>query len=227
MTGPDRLLRFYRDCPADAREAAKQSYRRYHALTSAVADQLGLPRKTAAAVFSALSPNNNYIGNLRDMRRLLEAHVAGQDIGSFRVCTYHHNKRKAWSIARGEIQPEDALVAPKTRNFYLNIAFPDLCGPVTVDGHMYWAWMGGKGPVKSRVHTEAANVTPRLYHEIADAVRSISERRCLPHEMQAIVWQQFRRHHNVLGARQLELLPSDAFAVGLPPENFLDLQVGV
>lgn len=209
--------------PAEIQEG-RAAYWRYHRLCSQVAERNGFSSIVGAAVFSALSPNNDYLGNLRDMRRLLEARSQGMDTGDFRVSTYGQNKLKAWRIACGAA-PLRQLTALKTRNFFLNVCQPDNPEPVTVDGHMYWCWHGRRGrvtghkPKGSTVPTNrdgAAKMSPRLYREIAQGIRTLAEEvGLLPNQAQAVLWLTYRRVHNIQGTRQLELLPKDCDVAGV------------
>ncbi len=90
-----------------------------------LANQCGTTTRIASAVFSALSPNNDYHGNLSDAHALLDAKRKSLTIDDFTVHTYGQNKRKAWRIAHGE-EPLDLIVANKTRNFFLNIRLREL-----------------------------------------------------------------------------------------------------
>jgi hypothetical protein len=116
--------------------------------------------RMGAAVFAALSPNNDYHGNLRDADRLLEAAKNKIGIDDFKVSTYGNNKRKAWSIANG-VEPLDVIVFPKTRSFFLNIFDPLDPHPVTVDGHIYNAWHGRRISLKGA----AQKGSHKLYEE--------------------------------------------------------------
>src|SRR3546814_13797099 len=51
-----------------------------------------------SAGFAALSPNNDYHGNLRDTDRVLSAARAGQSINDFKVSTYGNKDRKSTSL---------------------------------------------------------------------------------------------------------------------------------
>jgi len=216
----DNLYALFGRATDAERKEFGQAFYRYHGIMRDLAQENGVTLPIAAAVFSSLSPNNDYIGNIRDARKMLEASSMGLGIDDFTVSTYGHNKRKAWAIVKGA-DPLDEIIALKTRNFYLNISFPDNPEPVTVDGHMYWAWHGQRGRVTGHKgkgdavtdRTRAASMNPRLYHEIELAVRSIAINHGLKgHQAQSIIWHAYRQRYNVLGTRQLDLLPRDLMA---------------
>jgi hypothetical protein len=201
-------------------EEARASYYRYRDITFRVAEAQGYPGRIGAAVFAALSPNNDYTGNLRDMRVILAASRKPVGIDGFNVATYGNNKRKAWSILRYGLDPLEVITANKTRNFFLNVCNPDDPHPVTIDGHMFWIYYGRRGRVSARgeQRVNAAKVTPRLYEEIAEATRQLAiEKGVITNQAQAILWQTYRRIHNIMRSQQLEIFPKDLAAAGLAP----------
>src|SRR6476469_8824558 len=104
---------------------AEVAWVKMNKLTADIATKHGFAPRIGAAVFAALSPNNDFKGNLRDTNRLLQAARAGSDISEFKVSTYGNNKRKAWAIAAQGREPLDLIVFPKTRSFFLNVHTPD------------------------------------------------------------------------------------------------------
>jgi hypothetical protein len=218
----ENLMKVWEQAIASEKAEAMESYFRYHRLMQAIAAESGVSAPTACAVFSALSPNNDYIGNLKDTRRLLNhsTRINGR-IEDFKVTTYHNNKRKAWDIARGVKSPEQAIVALKTWNFFNNVATPERTEFVTIDGHMYWAWMGRNGGVKgdrknNAVKLPGASVTPRIYQAIASDVRALATAlNVLPNQFQAVCWVTWKRIHRKKYSSQMELLASDEIAAGI------------
>ena len=168
-------------------ETAEAAWFRYQRIVGQIAWRHGRTMIVGAAVFAALSPNNDYLGNLRDTARLLAAHAQGLTVDDFGVSTYHNNKRKAWRIAQGE-QPLDLIVFPKTRSFFLNIVDPANPEPVTVDGHIFNAWTGERIPLVSA----AQKLRHGLYDTVADDIRQIgAERRMIPNVVQGIIWYAY------------------------------------
>lgn len=210
------LLRVYDAGTSEERLEAILSYQRYNAMMQSISDATGYSLEIACGVFAALSPNNSYVSNLRNAMHLLKMHKAGKDISEFKVNTYNNNKRKAWLMAGGT-DPMDLFKGLKTKAFFNNILDPSNPDWITVDGHMFWAWQGRKGRVKSRTHSEAANVTGKMYREISDGIRLVAEfRNVIPCQAQGVIWQNWRRMHNVMGAQQRELFSSDTLAIGIP-----------
>ena len=190
-------------------EEGKSAYTRYNLIMSRVAAATGCSLRTASAVFSALSPNNDYHGNLRDARTLLQAAQAGRTIDSFAVSTYGQNKRKAWQLAHGA-EPLNLIVADKTRNFFLNITDPADRQPVTIDGHMYNIWASERKPLVG-LRTNRAH-----YACVADGVRILaSECGLVPCQLQAVLWLTWRRIHGIKPSKQLTFWDDDLWAAGL------------
>jgi hypothetical protein len=190
---------------------AKQAWFRYQRITSTIAKKHGFAPCIGAAVFSALSPNSDYLGNIRDTNRLLEAAGAGNGIDDFKVSSYGNNKRKAWRIAHGE-DPLDLIVFNKTRNFFLNIMEPLDPVPVTVDGHILNAWFG------QRLRLSDANMRLRngCYEQVADDIRRMgSDHKVLPNVVQGVVWYAWKRMHRIRHTAQLCFWADDAFVAGL------------
>jgi hypothetical protein len=205
----ENLYRVYRQSNGHDWAVARESYPKYQRLTFAIAQKYGFAGHIGAAVFAALSPNNDYLGNLRDTDRVLKAAGEGRDIDSFKVSTYGNNKRKAWQIASGA-DPLDMIIAKKTRNFYLNIKDPNDPQPCTIDGHMYWIWMGRRGTM------DEANVNGSNYEVIAECVRELARREGIVTSLgQAILWQTWKRIHNVLYDGQIHLWDREVLQAGL------------
>ena len=216
----ENLMSVYKKAtPAELLEGLS-AYPRYHQLMQRMAIELGYSLSTVCGVFSALSPNNDYLGNLRDARRLLEAHRAGQLVDDVRVHTYHLNKHKAWAIAGGT-PPTEMITAHKTRNFYHNLLTPEDPRWVNNDGHMFWIWHGRKGNVvgsrkRNPVRAGGAAVTDRVYLAIASDCRALaSALDILPCQFQAVCWHTWKRIHHKIHTHQLEFVPPDEVAAGL------------
>lgn len=192
------------------RQLAAKSFHNYNQITSAIATKFGFPSYIGAAVFSALSPNNDYLGNVRDTSTLLDAVEQGKTPEQFKVSTYGPNKIKAYRIAKGE-DPLALITAHKTRNFYLNINNPDDPYPVTVDGHMYCAWTGHKQTLKG-----LRGLTETIYYKIADEVRTIaSSNNITGCHAQGIIWFSWKRMHSNLYEFQQTFWKTDKIKAGL------------
>lgn len=204
--------------PAD-HAAGLQSFLKYNRLVTALAAKTGYTPRVAAAVFAALSPNNDYHGNLRDAHTLMTAAREGKPIDSFSVSTYGNNKRKAWRIVHGE-DPLELIVAKKTRSFFLNIDDPNDTQPVTIDGHMVNIWRG------KRENLVGLRWRNRDYDAIAHDVRLLAfEHQVVPCQMQGILWLTWRRVHGIKTNGQLSFWDDDFIAarLGYHPPSALSM----
>jgi len=190
---------------------ARVAWFRYQKIVGGIAAQNGYPMEIGAAVFAALSPNNDYIGNLRDVNRLLAASRAGTGLDSFKVSTYGKNKVKAWKIAHGE-KPLDLIRYPKTRNFFLNVSDPTNPYPVTIDGHIFNAWAG----VRKKLNSAEIKQYARYYEEVAEDIRWLgAERGLIPNVVQGILWYCWKRIHRIKHSDQIEFWCNDMVVSGL------------
>ena len=195
----------------DRREGAR-AYFRYADVMASVAEVTGVPFRTVAGVFAALSPNNDYDGNLRSMGHVLQGWLQGRPQESVRVTTYHHCRARSWAILEGR-DPLDVLGGQKTRSFFFNITDPSGPVHVTVDGHMVGVWRG------VRLTMDEAGINARQYAEIADGFRRVAtDLGVLPSQLQATLWFTQKRVHSVrYAAGQLNLFdPSDHWRIGRP-----------
>lgn len=192
-------------------QIARQAWFRYQRIVGGIAARYGFPTHIGAAVFAALSPNNDYLGNIRDVNRLLEAAAAGKGLGDFKVSTYGANKRKAWRIVKGE-NPLDLIVFPKTRNFYLNIVDPTDPQPVTVDGHIFNAWSG----VRRRLNSAEMKGYTKSYGQVAEDIRQIAvDRGMVSNVAQGGIWYCWKRLHRIKHSDQMEFWGPDFMIAGL------------
>lgn len=205
----ENLEKVYLQADATDSQRGKESYRHYHRLMAALGARHGFTTRTASAVFAALSPNNDYFGNVRDVDRLLRAAAERRDIESFKVSTYGHNKRKAWEIAHGA-DPLRLIKAKKTRSFFINMWDPENQVAVTIDGHMFNAWNA------RRVNLVGQTVSNKNYDLCAHDVRELATKHGLiPWQMQGVIWYCWRRLHGVRSPQQLDLWDRAYLAAGM------------
>lgn len=212
----ENLERTYRLASEIDHKIALSAFKKYNTLVSAIAAKHGFTPAVGAAVFAALSPNNDYHGNLRDTDKLLSAAHQGLSLDDFSVCTYHPNKRKAWAIANGA-DPLQEIVALKTRNFYLNVSNPDDPLPVTIDGHMRNIWFNERKPLQAADWRRAVRVDAKLYTKIAEGVRYLAKDKgyAVANQMQGILWITWRKLHGIKTPMQLSFWDLDWQAANL------------
>jgi hypothetical protein len=216
MTGVHRFHSVLAHARPSEVSVGSSAYRNYNRLLQGLADRTSHSLKQSCGVFSALSPNNGYLGNLQDARRLLEAHHRGKTISQFTVHTYGSNKRKAWEIACGT-DPESVIIAHKTRNFYFNLLNPEDPNYVTIDGHMWNIWSGTKRPLKTRdpLRERIPTIKTEEYQQISDDVKTVAQTTSFyPCQVQAILWTVWRRIHGISSDDQITFWPVDAEIAG-------------
>lgn len=188
---------------ADEREDGQLAYFLYRDILSRWAQLYDFPLDNVVAAFCALSPNNDYYGNLRSLTSLLEGIRKGYSVEQITVSTYGSAKRRAHRFALGSPRLFMAETrGPKTRAFYHNILYPETSDLVTVDGHVSAASLG-----LSAKHTmrEAAVSSKGLYHRISMAIEQIARvMHWRPHQVQATVWLTRKRLLGIKSSPQFD-----------------------
>jgi len=198
--GKDNIRRVYDLADAiDLREGIL-AYERYHATMQELAAQYGYPLARVAAVFVSLSPNNDYLKNLRSTAAVLRGHKEGVPVSQISVSTYNHCKHRAYAFAAGLADFLDVTQGKKIRAFYQNILDPKDPAPVTIDGHMLGVWLGRQITMK-----EAARIKWR-YETIAEDFRAVAgDVGVRPNQVQAVAWFCWKRVNHVVYKPQLGL----------------------
>lgn len=200
MVGRENILKVLDRADEVDREEGKVAYPRYNEVLGEIAGLYGYPLPAVIACFAALSPNNDYVGNLRSAVSVLVGHRAGVPVQEIKVSTYNHCRDRAYTYLSG-VSFLDTVVGKKIRSFYLNILDPLDPEPVTIDGHAINIWRGERLPLKTVAHG-----TTR-YEIVATDFRAVAqEAGLLPNQLQAITWFTWKRVHRIIyGGRQLEL----------------------
>jgi hypothetical protein len=190
------------------------AYPRHNATLSRLAAHYGASVPGTVAAFCALSPNNDYIGNLRSTVTLLRGFRDGLAVEDLTVSTYKACARRAWRCLQGE----DFLSfteGKKTRAFYQNIMDPSDPFPVTIDGHMMSVWCAKRMTMKEAVMRRMP------YDEIAEGIRIVAgERGMIPNRLQSILWFTWKRLHNILYRPQMDLFKcDDPWLMDLEPDE--------
>lgn len=188
----------------------------YHEVMIQLSVLGGVTVEKATSVFVALSPNNDYIGNLRSAITLLRTWKERGSLESVQVSTYRSCAARAWTYLQGTDFLR-SVRGPKIRSFYLNILNPDDSDPVTIDGHMVSLWFGYQMTMKDVV------IQRRLwsYEKIAQNFRVVGSMFNLrANQVQAICWFTWKRVHNVKYSAQSDLFHSstDQWKIGQPLE---------
>lgn len=155
--------------------------------------------------FAALSPNNDELGNYRDLDVVCDAVLRRLQYEDFSVSSYGPNKLKAWLILRYGVHPVKVLGGLKVRSFYSNLLDPNDGKTVTIDGHCFNIWNGKRLPLRRKPNTKAPDAETD-YSVVAAGYRAVAKSvGVLPCQLQATVWQTWKRMHRILYSPQAPL----------------------
>ncbi len=227
MTGLDNIMRtFDRADEIDLSEGLS-AYFHYRETMAAVGRHYGYTLEQTAAAFAALSPNNDYVGNLRSLVSVMQAHrraavEGGADparAADFTVSSYRHCAERALLYLSGVPFLEHAK-GPKICSFYVNITQPWVPHVVTIDGHMVSVWTGRRWRMKE-VPESKVIAGRRRYEAVADDFRLASMRLgILASQVQAVCWFTWKRVNGIVFDSQLSLLrEGDQWGLSVPPEE--------
>lgn len=191
------------------------AYRRYRSVMVGVSEKYRLPLDRVVAAFVALSPNNDYFGNLRSLVSVLDAVANRRSYAHTTVSTYKACRDRAFSYADGSVDFWETVKGPKTRAFYRNILDPDDRGYVTIDGHMKAAYLGNE----RLTMREAIVKSAREYRDIASATQRLAgDVGLIPNQLQAVIWFTRKRTLHVKYDGQLGLFddPTDKWRTIVP-----------
>lgn len=160
------------------------AYERYHNLMRDIAERYATPLPRVIAAFCTLSPNNDYMGNLRSLISVLDGIRAGAALDDIQISTYRHCMLRAHAYLTGARDFEHMTKGLKVLNFYHNVLDPSDQRWVTIDGHMVATWRGKKLTMKEALLRRRSE-----YHLIADAVKRLAFAQfMLPQQYQAVIW---------------------------------------
>jgi len=184
--------------------AGRAAYPAYNKTLRGLAARYSAPFVPTVEAFAALSPNNDYLGNLRSAASLLEARELGLGFEACTITTYRACGSRAWGYLVGDVSFLDTVRGAKIRAFRHNILYPDTSRAVTVDGHMIAIAAGERLTMKEAAAFLAK--TPRLYQRIEDDVRRLARGYRLPiPALQASLWTARKRSLGIVFSDQLRL----------------------
>lgn len=196
----DNLKRIYEQADATDRREGKLAYERYHYLLWDIAVKYDFPFERVVAAFAALSPNNDYWGNLRSLVSVLHGINEGIPCEAITISTYGHCRDRAHAYLLGASDFVKTVRGPKIRAFYFNILDPLDRAHVTIDGHMVAAYRANTGTMKENI------VRKREYEEVARACKRLaSYMNLIPNQLQATIWFARKRILNIKFDPQLDL----------------------
>ena len=193
------MCRAWASVTAEDRATGARSYPAYHATLRAFAALYQAPFVGTVEAFAALSPNNDYHGNLRSLASLLYARATGAGLDSATVSTYRACAVRAWGYLTGEVSFLDTVGGRKITSFRHNLLYPDTSNRVTVDGHMVAVWVGKELTMREAVHY----LNGQIYDAIERTVRSVARAEGLPAPaVQATLWVHRKRTRGILFSTQ-------------------------
>lgn len=198
----NHLRRMWKEVTTEDRETGARSYPSYHATLRGFALFYSAPFVATVEAFAALSPNNDYHGNLRSLASLLHARARGRGLDSAVVSTYRACAERAWSYLTGDVSFLDTVGGRKITAFRHNLLYPDTSKLVTVDGHMVSVWVGRELTMKQAVEY----LPGKVYDAIEKDVRRLAKAEGLAvPAVQATLWVHRKRTRGILFDGQPEL----------------------
>ena len=208
--GQENLGRMFDQADRIDLEEGALAYLKYNQLLQKIADHYGSSLERTAAAFAALSPNNDYFGNLRSLISVLDGYRKGIAPNRITVSTYGHCRDRALQYLSGAVDFMQSVRGPKIRAFYQNIINPNDPGWVTIDGHMVAAWNGLPATMKESL------VGRKQYEIVAAGCMALArERGILPNQYQATVWFVRKRVLRIKFDEQMDILagPADQWRI--------------
>lgn len=201
MTGIDALQRMFDRADVHDREEGLLAYWRYNSVMRGIAEKYNAPLPRVIAAFCALSPNNDYFGNLRSLVSVLNGVERELPLESIKVSTYKHCRDRAYGYIKGTKNFTTEVKGPKIMSFYRNVLDPQDNRWVTVDGHICAIWRDQNLTMK-----EAIVKGKKEYNSIADAIKRLAfANYILPNQYQATLWFTRKRIFNVRAENHFDL----------------------
>tara|TARA_X000001382_G_scaffold102203_1_gene76930 strand:+ start:439 stop:1032 length:594 start_codon:yes stop_codon:yes gene_type:complete len=177
---------WYNESTLDEREAGKVWYDEAKEYVKFLSEKFNTPEIICAGVVSALSPNNKWERNKIDADAVLDAVSKGIPSDDIKVCTYNHNKHKAFSIAKGDMKILKR--SPKTYAFAKNISGSDT-NKVTIDKwHLRAIQTRSSSPKQCKT-----SVTPLQYRLLEEDCQKVAKKYNInPSTLQATIWVTIR-----------------------------------
>lgn len=196
----DNLMRMFKQADAVDYREGLLAYPRYQELLAKIGQRYGFGLEPTVAAFAALSPNNDYFGNLRSLVSVLDGINKGMRPGEPTISTYGHCGVRAYRYATGEVKFLGMVRGLKIRAFYSNILDPSDKQHVTIDGHMVATYRGNNGTMKANI------VRPKDYAIVARSLKRLARNvGLIPNQAQAIIWFTRKRVLKIKYEAQLNI----------------------
>lgn len=212
--GMYNLIMMFNQADSIDYEEGKNAYFKYNQMMRDVHKEypeFGLDGIVGA--FCALSPNNDYVGNLRSLITILQGLRLGTPHDKITVSTYKHCRARAIAYLQGA-PFETGTRGLKTLSFYKNILYPMSDAYVTIDGHMVAAFLGDKD-----MKMKEALVSRSAYRLIAGVTCQLAKATgLLPSQVQAIIWFVRKRVYQIKYNPDMDMFsaPDDKWRILMP-----------
>ena len=178
--------------------AGSVAYLKYNKVTQAFADLYDVGIVPVTEAFVALSPNNDYHGNLRSLSSVLFAHRCNMEHDRATVTTFKAARTRAFGYVTGSVSFLDTVKGMKTTAFRHNILYPEQSRRVTVDGHMVAAWQG-REDLNMKKAALILKGSQGNYRRVERGAARLARRNGIaPCQMQGVLWFTRKR---LLGIR--------------------------
>jgi hypothetical protein len=199
----DNLRLWYARADAIDRLEGSLAYPRYNVVMQTLSHRFGISMPRVTAAFVSLSPNNDYMSNLRSTVTVLDGIKRGFDVEQINVSTYRHCLKRAWAYATGEADFLIQTKGPKVVSFYMNILHPEDGFHVTVDGHIHACWQNDDAMTMKQAVLRSMS----HYTQIRAAVQLLAqEAGVIPNAYQASLWFARKRNLGILFNPQGDML---------------------
>ena len=200
------------------REMGRSAYPVYQQTLRGLSDLYKTGFVATVEAFVALSPNNDYHGNLRSLVSLLVAYQQGKSFDNCVISTYRACGERAWGYLSGEVSFLDTVKGRKITSFRDNILYLEDSRRVTVDGHMIA--LGLADPHMTMSEANLALRQTGLYDDIERTVLGIARSsREAPCTIQAALWMWRKRTLGIKMNTQLDLFTGTTKWDGVIPAD--------
>jgi hypothetical protein len=199
-------------------EEGVASYPSYHRTLHAFAEYYDCGFVQTVEAFAALSPNNDYHGNLRSLASVMYAYKNNIPQRQIIISTYGVCAIRAMSYLNGSVSFLDTVKGKKITAFRHNLLHPLTSDRVTVDGHMLCVYAG------KQLTMAQANLLMRgsMYANIEADVKALARKVRLPAlTVQATLWIWRKQTQGIKYSSQQSLFDNNsAWTAVLTPEDY-------
>lgn len=189
------LVQAWAQVDQTAMAIGRASYPSYRASLQLWSEFYGIGLVPTVEAFVALSPNNDYHGNLRSLSSVMFSVAAGISFDRLTVSTYRACALRAINYLTGKVSFLDTVNGRKITSFRHNILYQKYSDKVTVDGHMVAVWLADTAMTMSQANEVMSN---KLYTDIEAGVRKLARANDMaPCDVQACLWVSRKQRQGI------------------------------